>query len=92
MDLSEASKTSYPTSKRLHVLRKLFGGRLKHFRKKRGLTQQELADHVGVESDGTIRRWESGKRWPDPETIERIAQALDVQVHELFIFPDEPEL
>ena len=44
-----------------------FGERLKHYRKQRGLTQQELADILGV-SNKSVSRWESGS-YPDVATL-----------------------
>ena len=43
-----------------------FGERLKQYRKARGLTQQELADLLGV-SNKSVSRWESGS-YPDVAT------------------------
>ena len=49
--------------------------KLKIFRKRADLTQQELADAIGV-SIMTVRRWEWGDRTPRLEEIEKIAEAL----------------
>ena len=54
-----------------------FGSRLKALRKKAGLTQEELADVLGI-SYMTVRRWEAGKASPRVEDIPSIAQALGV--------------
>ena len=54
-----------------------FGARLKALRKKAGLTQEELADVLGI-SYMTVRRWEAGKASPRVEDIPSIAQALGV--------------
>jgi transcriptional regulator with XRE-family HTH domain len=91
--LSIVGILGYPKIKTgLYVLQKLFGGRLRQLREERGLSQQDLANSVGVESDGTIRRWETGKRWPGPDTIEKLAKALGVRARDLFTFPDDPDL
>ena len=58
-----------------------FGERLKHYRKQRGLTQQELADILGV-SNKSVSRWESGS-YPDVATLGPLARALGVTVDDL---------
>lgn len=50
---------------------------LKELRKKKGLTQAELANIVGV-SDVTINRYELGLRTPKIDNILKIANALEV--------------
>ena len=40
-----------------------FAERLKRYRREKGMTQQELADELGV-SNKTISRWESGGGTP----------------------------
>lgn len=52
--------------------------RLAALRKKKGLTQQALADKVGVEQP-TIQRWEKGKREPELAQLIALAKALDVE-------------
>lgn len=60
-----------------------FGSRLRYFRKRTGLNQEELAERVGL-SVMTIRRWEWDERTPRMEEVKRLAQALNVQEDELF--------
>lgn len=52
-------------------------GELQALRKKRKLSQQQLADLVGVEQP-TIQRWEHGKRLPDLDALHRLAGVLGV--------------
>jgi Predicted transcriptional regulators len=56
------------------------------------MTQQQLADAIGVEEDSTVRRWENGNRWPGANTIEKLAKVLDIRVRDLFTFPDRPDI
>ena len=63
-----------------------FGSRLKAFRKKAGLTQEDLADVLGL-SYMTIRRWEAGKVTPRLEEIKAIAKALGVSESDLLNDP-----
>lgn len=44
-------------------------------RKRKGLTQAELADKIGF-SEMTVRRWESGERSPRMEEVEKLADVL----------------
>ncbi|MCH8963300.1 MAG: helix-turn-helix transcriptional regulator [Bacteroidetes bacterium] len=48
-----------------------FAERLKAYRKLHGLTQQQLADELGV-AMLTVRTWEAGTHQPRPETRERV--------------------
>ncbi len=58
-----------------------FGERVKQYRKAKGMTQQELADRLGV-SNKSVSRWESGA-YPDVPTLGPLARALGVTVDEL---------
>jgi transcriptional regulator with XRE-family HTH domain len=51
--------------------------RVVQLRKKRGWTQGDLAERVGVEQP-TIQRWENGKREPSFDQLFALARALDV--------------
>lgn len=63
--------------------------KLKTLRKEKGYTQSELAKLVGV-SLPTMVRYEKGESEPRHETLELIANVLEVNVSDLFGFtPDE---
>ena len=51
-------------------------------RKERNITQQELAEKLGV-TDRAISNWENGRRLPDLSLISLVANELDVSVAEL---------
>ena len=53
--------------------------RLKQVREQRRLSQQQLAQRMGV-AQNTLCNWENGKRRMDRETLLRLAQVLDVPV------------
>ena len=60
-----------------------FGERLATIRKRRGLTQQELADRTGLEQQ-TISQIERGRsEWPQRRTRDALAAALQVRVEDL---------
>lgn len=58
------------------------GERIKAARKKRGMTQAELASKLGISFVG-VSQWENDIRNPKYETLEKIAKVLDVDVWEL---------
>ena len=70
--------------------RNRFKLRFKHLKTTTGLTQEELAEKVGV-SQGTIAHWVNGRRSPDDlQTYEKLAKALKMHPAELLyaIDPD----
>lgn len=58
------------------------GKLIQELRKKKGLTQQQLADMLSL-SNKTISKWESGAGSPDISNLPPLADALDVSVDEL---------
>jgi transcriptional regulator with XRE-family HTH domain len=68
------------------VLKKLFGLHLKKMRKKRGISQDKLAEAVGVSDARTIRAWEKGEAFPEVENLEQLCKALNATIRELFDF------
>lgn len=58
------------------------GERIRLARQRAGLTQKGLAERLGV-TYVNISQWESGRRTPKWETLQKIANALDASVFEL---------
>ena len=56
----------------------MFKENLAFLREQKGLTQEELANAVGVARQ-TVAKWESGASTPDLEKSRRLADALDVE-------------
>ncbi|MBS4462215.1 transcriptional regulator [Aerococcaceae bacterium zg-B36] len=55
---------------------------IKYYRIKKGLTQEELGEIIGF-TKYSIKRWESGESQPQKDNLEKIAQALEVDIYEL---------
>jgi len=64
---------------------KKLGKRIQELRKLRGLTQSKLAEMIDVEVV-TISRIENGSRFPKRENLENLADALNVEIKDLFDF------
>ena len=62
------------------------GENIRNFRKKNDLTQEALADRLGVTYQ-SISRWENDATYPDLELIPAIAEVLAVTVDELLGMP-----
>ena len=58
------------------------GAAIRDLREKRGITQNELAEQIGV-SNKTISKWETARGLPDISLLQPLAAALGVSVIEL---------
>lgn len=56
--------------------------RVKEWRERRGLTQEQLADKAGI-SRGFLARLETARHDPKLSTLEKIAKALKVDIAKL---------
>ncbi len=63
----------------------LLGKRIRELRKKRNLTQEQLAELIGIEIP-SLSNIENGKNYPNSETIDKIARGLQVQIFEIYMF------
>jgi SOS-response transcriptional repressor LexA len=55
---------------------------IRHHRQRLGLTEQQLADRVGV-SRGSIQQWENGKTAPKRNNQAAVVDALGITINEL---------
>lgn len=61
---------------------KKIGGFLKLLRKEKEITQEQLAETLGV-SGRTVSRWETGSNMPDLDILLQIADYYDVEIKEI---------
>ena len=66
----------------LHMDQIKVGAFLKDLRKEKGITQEQLAEKLGV-SGRTISRWETGNNMPDISLLVEIAEYFDVSIPEI---------
>lgn len=71
------------TNAKEQKLMKAFGKRVAEVRKSRGVTQQALAEDIGM-SVVAIAYIETGKRWARLGTLNKIAGHLKVDISDLF--------
>jgi transcriptional regulator with XRE-family HTH domain len=64
-------------------INKRVGGRIRHFRKAKGMTQEDLAFESKIDYS-YINEIEAGKRNPSVKRLHDIAKALDIPVKILF--------
>ena len=64
------------------------GKRIKYLRKSKNITQEQLAEIINMDIT-TLSKIETGRNYPQPETIEKLASALEVDIDKLFTFNDE---
>ena len=58
------------------------GATIKKLRESKGITQQQLANEIGVSSKA-VSKWETAKGLPDISLVESLSHALGVSVMEL---------
>lgn len=68
-------------------LKAKFGRRLRQLREEKGLTQEQIAFRARLSRE-YLSRIESGKRNVSLDVIERLSEALGVDVQKLFLFED----
>jgi transcriptional regulator with XRE-family HTH domain len=64
-------------------IRAVLAKNIRLFRGHRDWSQADLAEHADL-SVTFVSSIERGNKWPHPETLSRIAKALDIEVDELF--------
>ena len=69
---------------------KKFGKRLKDLRLEANITQEDLAEIVGVATK-TVSYWENGHNPITLNKIPLIARALNIPIYKLFVFLEDDE-
>ncbi|MBO7430176.1 MAG: helix-turn-helix transcriptional regulator [Spirochaetia bacterium] len=64
-------------------VRQILAKNIKRLRENRSISQEELAFTAGI-SIPFLSDIERGNKWPSPETVAKIATALEIDVFELF--------
>lgn len=59
------------------------GHRLAKLRSEKAVTQEQLASNAGLDRM-TIALIETGKRWPQAATLDRLTKGLGVNIEDLF--------
>lgn len=68
--------------KKIFMNLKKIGKFIAEMRKAKGLTQEELAEKLGV-NNRTISRWENGKNMPDISLYKPLCEILKISIEEL---------
>ena len=58
--------------------------RLREWRRRRALSQAELAARAGVTKATVVNLEQPGRRTPHPRTVRKLAAALGIEPHELY--------
>ena len=64
------------------------GEQIKNYRKTAGLTQEQVANYLGV-STPAVNKWEKGNTYPDISLLPVLARLLKIDMNELFSFREE---
>ena len=63
----------------------LLGKRIQELRKERKISQDKLAEIIGIEANN-LSRIENGKNYPTPDNLYKISLALNVSIDKLYQF------
>jgi len=69
-------------------IKKLLGKRIKNIRRAKNITQETMAEKIGIEPP-SLSNIERGKFAPSIETLQKISQILEVAPYELYMFEAE---
>jgi transcriptional regulator with XRE-family HTH domain len=71
-------------------LREILAKNLRENRRKRGFSQEKLAEKAGI-STQYLAMIEIARKFPAADVLERIAGAMDIKVYELFLIDHSPK-
>jgi transcriptional regulator with XRE-family HTH domain len=71
-------------------IREVLAKNIKEYRRKYGFSQDKLAELANISSQ-YLATVETCRKFPTPEVLERLAEALGIEPHELFAFASTPQ-
>jgi len=71
-------------------IREVLANNIKKYRRNNGFSQDKLAELAGISSQ-YLATVETRRKFPTPEVLERLAEALGIEAHELFTFDPTPQ-
>lgn len=71
-------------------LKKLLGRRIQELRKANNLKQEELAEIINI-ATRNLSNIETGRCFPSPDNIEKLAKALNCKIKDLFDFDHQQD-
>lgn len=72
----------------MKTTKELLGSRIKELRKLRGLSQEKLSEKINIDPKH-LSRIEVGRGFPSLDTLEKVANALNVELKDFFEFAHE---
>ena len=74
---------------KLASIREILAKNLRENRRKCGLSQEKLAEKVGITTQ-YLAMMEIARKFPSSAVLERLATAMDIKVYELFLIDHSP--
>ncbi len=71
-------------------VKKLLGRRVQELRKRQNIKQEQLAELIGI-APRNLSNIETGRTFPSPENLEKIAKVLGVKIKDLFDFEHQQD-
>ncbi len=69
-------------------IKKQVGQKIKYFRKRKGLSQEQLAEIMEI-SDKSLSNVETGRYFMSMEKMQKLFEVLEIYPYELFVFDKE---
>ena len=71
-------------------VKKILGRRVQELRKRQNIKQEQLAELIGI-APRNLSNIETGRTFPSPENLEKIAKVLGVKIKDLFDFEHQQD-
>ena len=70
-------------------IREIFAKNLRENRRKCGFSQEKLAENAGITTQ-YLAMMEIARKFPSPNVLENLAEAMNIKVYELFLIDHSP--